>query len=87
MNEYRYAVSFRVTHPTVSSDEVCSLLRLDAVMKRSVGEPKTTNKGNRIPGAWNETYCGFDVYSTPEMPLAECIGRFIVLIKEREGAL
>ena len=87
MNDYRYEVSLRVTHPAASADEVCSLLRLDAIMKRSVGKVRTTNKGKSIPGVWSETYCGFEIDSTPEMPLAECLQRLLVLIKEREGSL
>lgn len=87
MNEYRYSASFRITHPTVAADDVCSLLRMEADAKRSVGKERTTNKGKRIPGVWGETYCGFEINSTPEMPLSECLERHLEMLKERKGPL
>lgn len=59
MHPFRYAVSFRVVHPTMDPDEICGQLNLQAKPKWKAGSQRRTPRGDPLTGIYDVTYCCF----------------------------
>lgn len=87
MNEYKFEVSFRVTHPSMSPDEICALLAIETDVKRKVGDARYNPKGKPLPGNWKETYCGFDIQERADGSIPECLQRMLVKLTYRKNEI
>ena len=56
MYPYKYSLSLRVWHPTISPDTITKKLRLQPSRKWMAGEPRSTPKGSKLKGINKETY-------------------------------
>lgn len=59
MSQTEYIVSFRVTHPTRTSESIINHFGLPPSFSHSVGELRKTPKGLLLDGNYEETYCCF----------------------------
>jgi hypothetical protein len=87
MNEYKFEISFRITHPSIAPDTICNLLSIDADIRRKVGEARYNPKGKPLPGKWKETYCGFDVPRKEGDSIPECIEDMLCKLKRRRSEI
>lgn len=87
MNEYNFEIHFRVTHPTLCPEKICSLLGLDADIKREVGQPRATLKGKPLPGFWKETYCGFLIPRTETDSIFDCIKTLLNKLDKKKDTI
>jgi Domain of unknown function (DUF4279) len=55
-NHYRYAISLRVTHPSLDPAEITSALQLTPSRTWRAGEPRTTPKGTPLQGVYSNTF-------------------------------
>lgn len=69
MNPYRYALSFRVRHPTLKAIEIQDSLSLIPEVSHSVGERRRTPTGAALDGLYKETYCTFKKSKGPDSQL------------------
>ena len=74
MHPYYCSVSFRIFHPKFSADEICKKIGLIAYRKWTVGQPKTTIKGQLLKGVNAETFCIFHLIPTRKIGLEEFVG-------------
>jgi hypothetical protein len=55
-NHYGYAISLRVTHPSLDPSEITSALQLTPSRTWRAGEPRTTPKGAPLKGVNSKTF-------------------------------
>ncbi|MBK8164197.1 MAG: hypothetical protein IPK65_13990 [Gammaproteobacteria bacterium] len=87
MNEYEFEISFRVTHPSMSPDAICTLLSMNTDVKRNVGDARVNSKGKPLPGVWKETYCGFDVPKKEGDSIPMCLENMLNNLKRRRSEI
>lgn len=80
-NQFEYYVSFRATHPTLDPAEIAGQIGLGAKASWAVGEPRKTPKGTPIGGIREESYCAFDIGSSDDGSLAECLQTAVARLK------
>jgi len=56
MYPYRYAVSIRIWHPTIDSDNITQNMNIQPSRKLMAGMPRSTPKGYKLKGINKETY-------------------------------
>lgn len=61
MNVYELTVSLRVSHPTMSCDELSSNIGLTPEFSNNVGEERKNPKGVKLGGHYCKTYCCFSL--------------------------
>ena len=59
MHPYKLKISLRVSHPSLTADEICNGINLKAVTKWSVGEGNQDSAGNPMPRIRKNSYCLF----------------------------
>ena len=57
---FRYDISLQVRHPDADPADIARGLGLQAKRSWKIGEPRSTPRGNALPGHYSETYCAFD---------------------------
>lgn len=60
MNEYTFSVSLRITHPTLTAEEVAERLNMRPDVARTVGSARISPAGKLLEGVWRETYVAFE---------------------------
>jgi Domain of unknown function (DUF4279) len=55
-NHYGYAISLRITHPSLDPSEITGALHLDPDRTWKVGDPRATTKGAPLKGVYSETF-------------------------------
>lgn len=75
MSTFRYKVSFRVRHPNMAPDEICSALGLTARFQWAAGSPRQTQTAVPLEGYHESTYCSFLLEHPEGMELAKFLSR------------
>jgi Domain of unknown function (DUF4279) len=83
-SQFEYYVSFRATHPTLDPAEIAGQLGLEANASWAAGEPRKTPKGTLLGGVREESYCAFNIGSSDDGALSECLQTAVARLK-REG--
>jgi hypothetical protein len=77
---FSYGISLQVRHPDADPNDIASGLALTVKRSWRVGEPRSTPRGNTLPGHYGETYCVFDVGSGDDGEVAERLRSIIALL-------
>jgi hypothetical protein len=70
---FRYDMSLRITHPTMSPQQIFDRLGLQAQRMWEAGQDRVTPTGTPLSGAYKETYCTFDLARSREDELERFI--------------
>lgn len=73
MADFDYKVSFRVTHPSRTADEISAMLELTPRHCWNVGEPRATPKGTLLGGIRDRSYCSFPMGEGEDGRVASCV--------------
>ena len=87
MGSYRFALSFRVSHPTADLAELPARLGLPASRCWKAGEPRRTPKGDLLAGTNEESYCTMLIPHSDETELPELLGSTLVLLSSQADLL
>lgn len=61
MTRYRYTISLRVRHPSLTAQAIRAALSLEPGGAWSVGAPRFTPRGAPLEGHYRESYCWFPI--------------------------
>ena len=78
MNTFRYALSFRATHPFVDLSELCHELDVTPLRIWKAGDRRRTPKGDPLDGVYTQSYCTLTLDHLRNMQLAHAIAVFLV---------
>jgi hypothetical protein len=56
-NKYLFSLSATAKHPRLTAEAVCAMLEWSPFNAWSVGDPRTTPAGTKLPGARDDTMC------------------------------
>jgi len=87
MNDYNFDVSFRIKHPTMDPDLICSTLCMKAKRKWKAGERRKTTKGRLLEGLYDESYCSFKLEAGIDEKLIDSIKDMNRKLKSHQGFL
>lgn len=73
MAAFRYEVSFRVTHPTRTADEIADGLGMTPRHSWNVGARRVTPKGKVLEGVRDRSYCTFPMSEGDNGQIAKAI--------------
>jgi hypothetical protein len=59
MSQLNFNLSFRVCHPSVRAETICSQLAMTPRFSHSVGDQRKTPKGTLLEGRYDQTYVMF----------------------------
>jgi hypothetical protein len=68
---FKYAVSFRVRHPSINSKDICRELGMKATRNWTAGHARSTPRGQSLPGINQESYATFDLKNRTNIGLAK----------------
>ena len=71
MNEYKYCVSLRITHPKIDPDKITNTLGIKPDFKWKFGEPRRTPRGIALAGKNTESYWTANLHSEPNLYSAD----------------
>ena len=71
MKKYKYDVSFRVRHPSMDPDLICSTLGLEAKSKWKAGSERKTPKGKPLLGKYEFSFCTFSLKHPKDIHIAD----------------
>jgi hypothetical protein len=84
---FEYAVSLRVTHPSLHPAAISNELNMTARYSWMVGEQRKTPKGTPLDGAYRESYCSFDIGGAGDGELAGCLSQAVEKLKNHHEFL
>lgn len=81
------SVAFRIFHPKYAADKICQAIGLEPYRKWTVGQPRTTLKGQRLNGNHRNTFCIFHLTSPKAMEVEEYIELWLKHLTPHRGYL
>jgi hypothetical protein len=87
MGSYRFALSFRVFHPTADLSGLPPLLALPLVRSWRAGEPRATPDGKPLGGVQGESYCCMRIPHSDASMLPELLASTLPSLRANEQTL
>ena len=85
MTPFKYAVSFRIKHPSIDPRKISAKLRLTPDTSWRAGEARKTPKGKPLKGRYNSTYWSYTLKHSSDMNLADCLESFTNSLEPHKG--
>src|ERR1700721_863638 len=87
MSESRFALSFRLRHPSMRSDLISKALQAEPRRQWSSGDERTTPSGMRLGGTRRDSYWSQHLSDTSESSPTEQIGSHLPQIEKHSEFL
>jgi hypothetical protein len=84
---FSYSISLQVRHPDADPNDIATTIGLPVKRSWKAGEPRSTPRGNALPGHYGETYCAFDVATGDDGEMAERIRGAVAALMPRRGLI
>ncbi len=87
MGSYRFALSFRVNHPTADLSDLPARLGLPSSRSWTAGAPRQTAKGRPLSGRHDASYCCMTIAASDEADLPELLDATLTRLRAHADVL
>lgn len=87
MSDFRYKLSFRVTHPSRDLSHVVDALKWAPFRIWKVGDRRTDMKGRPLEGTYDKSYCTFRLDREPAPDLSVLMEETVAYLSRHKGML
>jgi hypothetical protein len=87
MTKAHYTLSFRVTHPKMSSLQISEIVGLKSEFSHDVGSKRPTSNNDPLGGSYKSSYCCFKLEENPQNAIGDSVEKWNLYFASRSAEL